>query len=56
MNIYLGKQKNNAASTDITPTHGSVLELVHKVEGVGHKIYMDNSLLQNYSAIFIVGR
>jgi hypothetical protein len=42
MNIYLGKQKNNAVGTDITPTHGTVLELVCKVEGVCHKIYMGN--------------
>jgi hypothetical protein len=42
MNVYLGKQKNYAASTDITPTHGTVLELVRKVQEVGHKIYMDN--------------
>lgn len=41
MSVYLGKQKNNA-DTGITPTHGSMLELVHKVEGVGHKIFMDN--------------
>jgi hypothetical protein len=40
MNLYLGKQKNNAAGTHITLTHGTVLELVHKV-GVGHMIYMD---------------
>jgi hypothetical protein len=26
----------------ISPTHGAVLELVCKVEGVGHKIFMDN--------------
>ncbi|PSN52550.1 PiggyBac transposable element-derived protein 4 [Blattella germanica] len=41
MNIYLGKQRNNA-DTDITPTHGTVLELIHKIEGKGHKIFMDN--------------
>jgi outer membrane protein assembly factor BamA len=41
MSVYLGKQKNNA-DTDITPTHGTMLELVRKVEGVGHKIFMDN--------------
>jgi hypothetical protein len=42
MNVYLGKQKSYAASTDITPTHGTVLELVRKVQEVGHKIFMDN--------------
>jgi hypothetical protein len=41
MSVYLGKQKNNT-DTDIRPTHGTVLELVRKVEGVGHKIFMDN--------------
>jgi hypothetical protein len=40
MRVYLGKQRN-VASTDVTPTHGTVLELVWKV-GVGHKIFMDN--------------
>jgi hypothetical protein len=30
------------ASTDVTPTHGTVLELVQNVEGVGPKIFMDN--------------
>jgi hypothetical protein len=39
--VYLVKQKNNAA-TDIMPTHGAMLELVCKVEGVGHIIFMDN--------------
>jgi hypothetical protein len=34
MSFYLGKQKNSA-DADITPTHGTVLELVCKV-GVGH--------------------
>jgi hypothetical protein len=41
MSVYLGKQKNNA-DTDITSIHGTVLELVCKFEGVGHKIFMDN--------------
>jgi hypothetical protein len=41
MSVYLGKQKKNA-DKGITPTHGTVLELVRKVEGVGHKIFMDN--------------
>ena len=41
MSVYLGKQRNNA-DTDITPTHGTVLELVHKIQGKGHKLFMDN--------------
>jgi hypothetical protein len=38
--VYLGKQRN-MASTDVTPTHGMVLQLVRKV-GVRHKIFMDD--------------
>jgi hypothetical protein len=38
---YLGKQRN-VASTDVAPTHGMVLELVRKVEGLKHEIFMDN--------------
>jgi hypothetical protein len=29
-------------SADVTPTHGTVLELFREVEEVGHKIFMDN--------------
>jgi hypothetical protein len=41
MRVYLGKQRN-VGSTDVTPKHGTVLELVQKVEGAGHKLFMDN--------------
>jgi hypothetical protein len=34
MRVYLGKQRN-VTSTDVTPTHGTVLELAQEVEGVG---------------------
>jgi hypothetical protein len=37
---YHGKQCANAAE-NVTPTHGTVLKLVRKVEGVGHKLFMD---------------
>jgi hypothetical protein len=39
--FILGKQLLNAASS-ITPTHGKVLQLTRKVEGVGHILSMDN--------------
>jgi hypothetical protein len=41
MNVYLGKQRKNAAG-DVTATHGTVLQLVRRVEIKGHKIYMDS--------------
>ena len=41
MSVYLGKQKQHATN-EITATHGTVLQLVRRVEGVGHKLYMDN--------------
>jgi hypothetical protein len=37
----LGKQRANAAE-NITPTHVTVLKLIRKAEGVGHRMYMDN--------------
>jgi hypothetical protein len=41
LRVYLGKARN-MASTGVTHTDRTVLELVWKVEGVGHKIFMDN--------------
>jgi hypothetical protein len=41
MSVYLGKQKQ-LATQKITATHGTVLKLVRRVEGVCHKLYMDN--------------
>jgi hypothetical protein len=41
MNVYLGKQSDDAAG-DVTATHGTVLQLVRRVENKGHKLYMDN--------------
>jgi hypothetical protein len=53
MAVYLGKQILNAAS-NITPTHGRVLQLTREVEGVGHKLFMDNyfSLPQLFSDLY----
>jgi hypothetical protein len=41
MKVYLGKQRKDAAG-DVTATHGTVLQLVRRVENKGHKLYMDN--------------
>ena len=41
MSVYLGKQKQYATA-EITATHGTVLQLIRRVEGLGHKIFMDN--------------
>jgi len=39
--FILGEQLLNAA-LNITPTHGKVLQLTRKVEGVGHILFTDN--------------
>jgi len=41
MSVYLGKQRQNATA-QITATHGTVLQVIRRVEGMGHKIFMDN--------------
>ena len=41
MSMYLGKQRQHA-TTQITAMHGTVLQLIRRVEGLGHKIFMDN--------------
>jgi hypothetical protein len=41
MSMYLDKQRQHATA-QITATHGTVLKLIRRVEGLGHKIYMDN--------------
>ena len=41
MSVYLGKQRQNATA-QITATHGTVLQVIRRVEGLGHKIFMDN--------------
>jgi len=40
---YLGEQLLNAAF-NITPTHGTVLQLTRKMQCVGHILFMDNHL------------
>jgi len=39
MSVYRGKQRL-LATQEISVTHGTVLELVRRVEGLGHKLYM----------------
>ena len=41
MSVYLGKQKQHATA-QITATHGMVLQLIRRVDGMCHKIFMDN--------------
>ena len=41
MSVYLGKQRQHAI-TQITATHGTVLQLIRRVEGLGQKNFMDN--------------
>jgi hypothetical protein len=40
MKVYLGKQRGDVAG-DLTATHGTVLQLVRRVQNKGHKV-MDN--------------
>ena len=41
MSVYLGKQRQHATA-EITTTHGMVLQVIQRVEGLGHNIFMDN--------------
>ena len=41
MSMYLGKQWQHATA-QITATHRTVLQVIQRVEGLGHKIFMDN--------------
>ena len=41
MSMYLGKQRQQATA-QITAKHGMVLQVIRRVEGLGHKIFMDN--------------
>jgi hypothetical protein len=41
MSVYLGKQRQHAAA-QMTAMHGVVLQVIRSVEGLGHKIFMDN--------------
>jgi hypothetical protein len=41
ISVYLGKQWQHATA-QITATHGTVLQVIRRVERLGHKIFMDN--------------
>jgi hypothetical protein len=41
MRVYLGRD-SDSATDDITATHTTVIHLTRRVEGLGHKIFMDN--------------
>jgi len=41
MKVYLGRD-SCSATDDMTATHGTVRHLTCRVEGLGHKLYMDN--------------
>jgi len=41
MRVYLGRN-SHSTTDDITATHKSVRHLTCRVEGLGHKIFMDN--------------
>ena len=41
MDVYLGKDTQRAAQ-HLTATHATVTKLTRRVEGVDHKLYMDN--------------
>jgi hypothetical protein len=41
MKVYLGKDRTRA-DQDVTATHTTVRDLCRRIEGVGHKLYMDN--------------
>ena len=41
MKVYLGKDRQRIAQ-HLTATHATVTILTRKVEGRGHKLYMDN--------------
>ena len=40
MSVYLGKQQQHATA-QITAMHRTVLQFIQRVEGMGHKIFMD---------------
>jgi len=40
MTVYLGKDRERTAQ-HVTSTHATVTELTRKIEGRGHKLYMD---------------
>jgi hypothetical protein len=47
MKVYLGKQREDGAS-DVTATHGTILQLVRSVQNKGHK------LMGNYFSVTVL--
>jgi hypothetical protein len=41
MRVYSGRD-SHSATDDMTATHATVRHLTSRVEGLGHKIFMDN--------------
>ena len=41
MRVYLGED-SRFATDNMTTTHATVRHLTHRVEGLGHKLFMDN--------------
>jgi hypothetical protein len=41
ISVYLGKQRQHATA-QITATHGIVLQVIRRFEGLGHKVFMDS--------------
>jgi hypothetical protein len=41
MRVYFGKQRQHATA-QITATHGTVLQVIRRIEGLGHKMFMNN--------------
>jgi hypothetical protein len=41
MRAYIGKQ-HKVANDDLTPAHGTVMQLGRRLEDVGHKLCRDN--------------
>ena len=41
MTVYLGRDREHTAQ-HLTATHATVSELTKKIQGLGHKLYMDN--------------
>jgi hypothetical protein len=41
ISVYIGKQRQHTTA-QIRASHGMVLQIIRGVEGLGHKIFMDN--------------
>jgi len=47
MSVYLGKD-SHSATDNMTGSHATVRHLTCRVEGLGHKIFMDNFFLMTW--------